>query len=174
MLGYFHTAIHESRVVNCDSWIAIRITHCLLQATKQTHLIVRIPAHANQQTLWSTPITKSSICTFLILLHATLFTTVSITKSHAYIFFFKFLWRKPWTYCVSIQNCLDLLCFGLNIKLWSPIAHDSIRLWIFYQMHYLTRFLFFELAAFCYPAFQILFCTETAKSIQFRGQCCQK
>ncbi len=99
------------------------ITRCLLQATKRTHLMVRIPTHANQQTLWSTPIIKSSICTFLILLHGYTVYYSRESPSPMLKFFSQFLWRKPWTCCDSIQNCQGLLHFGLNIKIWSTIAH---------------------------------------------------
>ncbi len=128
------SSIHRSLIpeqTRVESWIPLHktinhlvsdITRCLLQATKRTHIMVRIPTHANQQTLWSTPITKSSICTFLILLHSY---TVHYSRVSSPMpnFFFQFF----------VKETLDLLHFDPELpglvtlwskhQLWSPIAH---------------------------------------------------
>ncbi len=96
---------------------------------------------------------------------ATRFTTVGYHRVLCLnFFFFKFLRRKPWTCCVLIQNCLDLLHFGLNVKLWSPIAHAHkfFSPLLLYTVRYVSEFsircilnsvlIFFGLVAVCYPA----------------------
>ncbi len=122
--------------------------------------MIRITTHANQQMLWSTPITKSFICTFLILLHGYTVHYSGVSLSSMPNFFFKFLRRKPWTCCVLIQNCLDLLHFGLNIKLWSPIAHAHKFLFplLLYTIRFVSEFnsflIFLDLLRFTIQLFR--------------------
>ncbi len=50
-------------------WQSESLSRLMENKGSQKVRMVRIPTHANQQTLWSTLITKSSICTFLTLLY---------------------------------------------------------------------------------------------------------
>ncbi len=118
------SSIHRSLIpeqTRVESWIPLQkinhlisdITHCLLQATKWTHLMVRIPTHANQETLWSTLITKSSIGTFFILLHGYTVHYSRVSLSPMPIFFLQ----------IFVKATLVLLRFDLElcglVALWS-------------------------------------------------------